>query len=818
MLNPKKGIPLKSRLIKLKIHRNTFYSTDLMDWVKKNRIFPSQFSNKSHYLDFGQLLLRIGKIKSTKKKGFIKHISSKQRIFEDKQLVFRFAKSSKDGVEHFVERYNEIQKMIYFAQHKDKLAQFYEDFKKNVDIKERTEESQVYQQCFIASHAVTYIFQYLKLSKRKMVILFCDILVNLGIFKPLKEQTLFEDDFSMHRIAYDENEIDSFLGDVTNLLQIVLKRSCVKKEKTLIEKAVVDESNTSMRKVRSNIDISLILEDQDEVLSIPSLSPMIRRASSPINLKVETISEKRLSFQLENDITSYMMYSKRNSLPNDFQFLSDRVKFLKKKVVSPKTPISGRHSPISNQKRPSSPGTSVLQKVFQPQKITKVPSQELKKKTSKRNLTQIELDKGIDDILMEGKLNQMVNQKWASFYFVVKVGGIFKKKSKESSDILQLILMGSKSTVVPLDITGKRYCISLFSGAQTLFLEAANEEQQQNWISSIQASIDESIKRNKNALDLIVEAGIALDDKFKISEVNTKAEKLFGYPQNELIGKYFYIIFPIELYQCYKNLFESKKEVTTTIVAFNFKHYTKIPIGIKFRKLPNKLFGTSSYLAEFYKLPLNIPDTVTIPQNLPEELREFYNTLYKGLNQNIKLLDEKLEQTQRIGKILQEHIYDLEKELEKQEVLLKAFDIEFQLSEDKSNLNQIYDQLNDPNSNFYLFCKFNGYQSYVSFWTEAERYSKLTDQENIVNEAQLIFDKYLSLNCQHPIINDQDLVDFIKEKLNTGNQKIFKSVQKDILLKLDEHMYNKFLSTKKDNKTMFEKLGIIDSDDDEFFQ
>lgn len=61
MLNTKKGIPLKSRFIKLKIHRNTFYSNDLIDWVKNNRILSTQFSSKMNYIDFGQMLIRLGK-------------------------------------------------------------------------------------------------------------------------------------------------------------------------------------------------------------------------------------------------------------------------------------------------------------------------------------------------------------------------------------------------------------------------------------------------------------------------------------------------------------------------------------------------------------------------------------------------------------------------------------------------------------------------------------------------------------------------------------------------------------------------------------
>lgn len=621
----------------------------------------------------------------------------------------------------------------------------------------------------------------------------------------------------MHRINYNELDVEECLHDVPNMIQIALKRvSPVKKEKTLIEKTVLGES---MKKVKSIVDIPMFIDEPDEVLSIPNLSPVIRRASSPGTAKTDFF-EKRMSYEPHKNLTDYMIYSKRNSLPNDFQYASDGVKFIRKKV-SPKTPLSGTPRPISPMNsgtpRSLSPKTTVMHKVMQPQKITKGPSSELKKKTSKRNLTQIELDRGVDDVIIEGKLNQMINQKWTTYYFVVKVGGIFKKKSKESSEILQMTLLSSKSTVVPLEITGKRYCISLFSGSTTLFLEALNEETQQNWISSIQIAIDESVKRTKNALDLVVEAGIALDDSFRITEANSKAEKLFGYPNNELIGKSFYTLFPSELHQCYKNQFEVKKEVTTNIVAYNFKYLSKIPIGIKFRKLPRYLFGNSSYLAEFYKHQNQNMVELNTPENVPEELKDFYETLYKGLNQNIKLLDEKLEQTQKIGKILQEHFNELENELSQQEILLKAFDIEFQLSEDKSNLNQIYDQLNDTQSNFYMFCKFNGYQSYVNFWTEAEKYRKLElDQENIIHEAQLIFDKYLSPNCPHPIINDKDLVDFIKEKLNTGNQKIFKCVQKDIILKLDDFMYQKFLSTKKDSKTKLEKLGVIDSDDELF--
>jgi PAS domain S-box-containing protein len=509
----------------------------------------------------------------------------------------------------FLERYDQIRKVLFLCATKDSVMTFFDAFKKNVDIRERTSDMEVYPNCFIASNAVTWILQTYKMTKRRYVVILCDIFLQLGFFTPVKANRLFEDDFNMFHLNYEEDSMQFYSPELSDLVQVSLKR----RTKHAIAEPTLLLKGMDIKKFPS-VDR---FDDEFTISPLPVTSPRVISDDPPVS------AARRLSLELPSIKTTYSMYNKRSSLHFDSFKLS-------RKGTSTRT-IDRMRSPLNSPKSPHGSPFSAPMKSLSQTKLVQQSSGDLKKK--KRNLTPLtESDLvGTEDVILEGKLNQSVNAKWQPFHFILKLGGIVKKKSKDSTTPLQMIPLTDKTTCQEVHVNGKKWCFSVFTGSNTFYFEAANEDLVQSWVTMITQTAERTVMKSKNSMHFVVEAGISIGRKGEIYDLNEKAEDLFGYAPNECIGKSYIDIFPEKLQPSYKHYIESCEHDAWSVLI-KTKNGEQIPVEMIVRKLPSSLFENENILLEFVRLVGSYQPVMKVPENCSLEMKEFFTQVYSAIN------------------------------------------------------------------------------------------------------------------------------------------------------------------------------------------
>jgi PAS domain S-box-containing protein len=392
---------------------------------------------------------------------------------------------------------------------------------------------------------------------------------------------------------------------------------------------------------------------------------------------------------------------------------------------------------------------------------------------------------GTEDVILEGKLNQSVNAKWQPFHFILKLGGIVKKKSKDSTTPLQMIPLTDKTTCQEVHVNGKKWCFSVFTGSNTFYFEAANEDLVQSWVTMITQTAERTVMKSKNSMHFVVEAGISIGRKGEIYDLNEKAEDLFGYAPNECIGKSYIDIFPEKLQPSYKHYIESCEHDAWSVLI-KTKNGEQIPVEMIVRKLPSSLFENENILLEFVRLVGSYQPVMKVPENCSLEMKEFFTQVYSAINSEYLKLDEKLFRLQITGSILKDQIEMCRKDMEEKKRVQKIYQFEIEMSKEKNNVLMILQYLRNSDEKFLEFCHEVGCHDLVNFWMAAEGYRiLLKDKQGYIDEAKRIYETYFDPSSENKILFNPVVAGFISQRLNKGDPNLFKSIQKEILNRLD---------------------------------
>jgi len=136
-----------------------------------------------------------------------------------------------------------------------------------------------------------------------------------------------------------------------------------------------------------------------------------------------------------------------------------------------------------------------------------------------------------------------------------------------------------------------------------------------------------------------------------------------------------------------------------------------------------------------------------------------------------------------------------EKSLEEQ--ILKT---ELELFKGNSSIGNLISLLKTKNVEFQKFCKKCKAEGFWNFWIDAEKYRlSKSDKEDTIRDANEIFENYFGSSSHQSIKIDSEVSLYIKEKIKNNDKNVFRTIQKDVLIQLEEKIYPQFAKIEKKN-------------------
>jgi hypothetical protein len=154
-------------------------------------------------------------------------------------------------------------------------------------------------------------------------------------------------------------------------------------------------------------------------------------------------------------------------------------------------------------------------------------------------------------------------------------------------------------------------------------------------------------------------------------------------------------------------------------------------------------------------------------------------------------------------RIMREQYLYYSNALEEKKMDEQVLKTELELFKASSCIGNVLYLLNNKNVEFQQFCKKCKAEGFWNFWIDAEKFrnSKL-DKEEIVKEATIIFENYFGTSTQNKIKIDSEVSIYLNEKIKNCDQNVFRTIQKDVLLELEEKIYPQYVSIVKKNLIM----------------
>jgi transcription termination factor NusB len=126
------------------------------------------------------------------------------------------------------------------------------------------------------------------------------------------------------------------------------------------------------------------------------------------------------------------------------------------------------------------------------------------------------------------------------------------------------------------------------------------------------------------------------------------------------------------------------------------------------------------------------------------------------------------------------------KDMEEKKRVQKIYQFEIEMSKEKNNVLMILQYLRNSDEKFLEFCHEVGCHDLVNFWMAAEGYRiLLKDKQGYIDEAKRIYETYFDPSSENKILFNPVVAGFISQRLNKGDPNLFKSIQKEILNRLD---------------------------------
>jgi PAS domain S-box-containing protein len=730
-------------------------------------------------------------------------------------------------------------RVLTFSSSEEKLLKFLKDLDKGIDVSERQSNGKCYKDSFIGSQLITWISTtYLKIERRSALRL-CDHFINAGLIEQAekKKETKFLDDFVIYEKVnpFDILKLKEHTGFFPGIVQLLLFRT-------------FNSNNSSMARLSQPVLPKLTIYNAKMTNSFIQMDGASPRSESDDE---KELFKKRLSLDLPRELLIVIPSRRCVSLPvplceedavagsssfggssQNLSWKSSSFSLSKggaKPTTQNNTSSKGSDTPTPKKKMSAHTLQSVSVNTIKTN-TEKILVDKKKNAKSVKSIIQAAKTKPEDITYIEGVLSYMNNGRWKKFHLTVKFGVIIVKVQQKDQNVYQMINMPNKATCVPVSVSGRKYCLSLLAGGNTYFFDCKNRPDREFWLNAIINSIEELQRSQRSALQDVKFAGVASDLSGNITEFNEKAEILFGMKKEAVIGKNLKILLPPGLnflHERFIGTFKKTGERRATGREMNAiilnNDESPVPVSVKHFRLPPMAFQKSAFYVEIKEIGIEpLADFFSSSERvnlkdlfgLKGEASEFISGVYKKMNENFKLIEEKIEKFQLMERVLKEQVdyFKVATEIKKRE--LDIMQSEIDLFSENSKLDKVMHLLDSENVDFRSFCKSLNCEAAWLFWKEAQsfRTQKSTQKDAIIKEANRIFEKFLDQNSEYKVVVDSEASQYIKEKIQTAEKNVFKSVQKDILFLLEEKVYFQYMDLAEIDE---EELDEIDEGDEE---
>eukprot|EP01080_Neovahlkampfia_damariscottae_P000491 gene491-8005_t len=842
-----KGIPTKKKSVLSQIfsknsRQNIYFTCDeAITWFKEKSKYIPDFSKERELCStMGQLLKLI---------GVFKDMNSKENNFRDsKNLQFKFTKKVKEeNYEKIIKRYQDLLRVITFSNSQEKMIKFLSDLDSSIDVSERQSNGKCYKDSFIGSQLVTWISTtYLKIERRAALRL-SDQFIHAGLIEEAEKSSniQFKDDFVVYEKVhpFEIGKLKQHTQSIPTIIQLLLYRSydsSLNNISLYVNLSATKSGNKLLGKPAQsfgNIDISPRTESDTE--DEHNHEQMKKHSSLELPRDLLVVIPIRRCHSLPVPLYDLNQLKESNNLSsaNSSQNLSSLKSSSKFDVSSGST--GNMKSPTSKEAQVKRTSQRKINSNLQSVSVNTIKTNtgkvfvDKKKDKSVKSIIQAAKTKPEDVTYVEGPIHFLLNRSWKKFYIIVKFGVIIMKHKQKDTSVYQMINMTNKTICQQVSVSNRKYCLSFFVGGNPYFFDCLNRNDCDIWFHQIVKSIEDLQRSQRSALQDVKYAGVASDINGIVTEFNEKAELLFGFKKENVIGKNLKILLPPGLnflherfIGTYKKTGETRatrKEMNAIILNDD---ESPVPVTVKHFRLPPMAFQKSAFYVEIKQMAIETEfvsfktkEKVNLKDlfGLKGETSEFISSIYKSMNENFKLIEEKIESFKLNEKVLKEQVeyFKIATEVKKREI--DIMESEINLFSENSKLDKVMDLLDSEDADFRSFCKSLNCESAWLFWNESQKFrkQKSNQKEVIIKEATRIFDSFLNENSEFGIVVDSEASQYIKEKIQTGEKNVFKSVQKDVLFLLEEKVYFQYMDLTEIDEVEFNKIDVDDEEDEE---